>query len=82
MNSKQLMEQVRIESTNGWKNSDLSIISEEMFEAIAEHFKTCGECRKLFDEQEYESETLIEFESDYLINTELSDWICKEEEGL
>ena len=82
MNSKQLIEQVEIESKNDWENSDLSIISEEMLENIVEHFKICEECRKLFDEQEYESETLIEFESDYLINTELSDWICEEGEGL
>lgn len=81
MNSEQLMEQVGIESKNGWKNSDLSIISEEMFEAIAEHFESCEECRKLFDDQGYESETLIEFEMDYLVNTVLSDWICEKEAG-
>lgn len=77
MNAKQLIEQVNVCRKNNWQNSDLGKNSEELLEAIADHFETCEECRKEFDVQEYPEETLIEFEGN-LSNTDIYDWICEE----
>jgi len=76
MKAEQLIEQVNECRKNNWQNSDLGKNSEEMLEAIADHFETCEECRKAFDVQEYPEETLVEFENE-LSGTELSDWICE-----
>lgn len=79
MNSKQLIELVNEYKSNNWKNSDFENNSVEMFEKIAEHFEVCQECREEFDFQEFPEKTLIEFEQ-ILGGTELSDWICDEEQ--
>ena len=76
MNANQLIEQVNVCRKNNWQNSDLGKNSEEMLEAIADHLKTCEECRKDFDVQEYPEETLIEFEG-RLSGTDIHDWICQ-----
>ena len=78
MDSKTLIKQVNECRTDGWKHSDLSVNSEVILEKMAEHYEHCKSCREEFDAQSYESETLIEFERDYLYNTHVSDWICEE----
>lgn len=75
MNASTLIEQVEDAKENNWKNSDLWEKSENMLEAIAEHFKSCDKCRGAFDAQAYPEKTLLEFEN-MLSGTELSDWIC------
>jgi len=79
MDSKQLINQVNGCRKNDWQNCNIGKKSKEMLVLIAEHFEICEECREDFDFQEFPEKTLIEFE-DSLNGTDLSDWICEEEQ--
>ena len=80
MNAKELIEAVNEEKEKDWLNSDIPISSEKLLEQIAEHFERCPECRKAFDEMEYEEKTLVDFCREYIDHTDLQDWICEEVE--
>ena len=79
MDAKQLIAATKECVATRWKNSDIPRNAEVLLEMMAEHFKTCEECRIDFDNAQFSSETLIEFASKYLSKSNPSDWICKEE---
>lgn len=79
MSAEKLIKQVEECEANNWKNSDIGREGELMLEVIAGHFRSCESCRKAFDDQRYEDETIQEFANEFLSCTDISEWIgdCK-----
>jgi hypothetical protein len=81
MKALELISQVAECRSERWQNSDIPSGGERLLEVIADHYKTCEECRETFDLMEYDEETLIDLWHDFMAQTEdPADWIC--EEGL
>ena len=80
MNAKQLIKATKECVATHWKNSDIPRNVEVLFEMMADHFDGCEECRVDFDNAQFSSESLIEFASKHLSNTNPSDWICVKKE--
>jgi hypothetical protein len=78
MNAKELIRQVKVEKSTGWKNSDLYVGVEKLLEEIVSHYEHCEECRDAFDDMGYEEETLKDMELLFMQNMDLERWICEE----
>jgi len=75
MSSWKLIQQVDECKANGWVNSDIGASEEAALETIADHFRSCESCRKAFDDQRYEDETIQEFSK--MLGGSVYDWICE-----
>jgi len=79
MNAAELIEHVEECRRERWQNSDISSGGERLLELVAAHFQECEECRKAFDTEEYEEETLIGIWHRYMCqNEDPAEWICDE----
>lgn len=74
MKTKELIEFVKEQSKNDWRNSNLHPETEEMLSTIADHFLYCQECREDFNAMEYKD--FIELE-EKMSQSNIQDWICE-----
>jgi len=60
----------------GWKNSDLAKRTEEFLERMAEHYKKCEECAKLFERGLPVEDLFTIQERLWFSGYEKREWIC------
>lgn len=78
MTAIKLMQQVAECEAEDWQNSDIGAPEQAELEIIADHFRSCQDCRAAFDAQDYPEVTIQEFAA--RLTGALEDWICNSEE--
>lgn len=78
MDAKTLIQAVKTEKSNGWKNSSLDAAIQNLLEKIVSHYETCEECRDAFDDTEYDEETLEDMKELFTQSLDIDLWLCDE----